>query len=485
MSSPRTLPIDLETTGTTPGVPTPNARPRWNARRWTLLLVVSTVLALDGLDVSMIGVALPSIGRELHLDTSSLQWIVSAYVLGYGSLLLLGGRLADLLGRRTIFLIALSVFAAASILGGLVNDPTLLIATRFIKGIAAAFTAPTGFSIITTNFAEGPERNKAISIYSVFGASGFSLGLVVGGLVTELSWRLTFMVSAPLAIVAVLLGLRFIPRHRPEAKGGHDIWGAVTLVVGTMALIYTIVQAPQSGWASPLTIGGFVVSVAILAAFVLAERRAAHPLIRFGILREGRVGRANLSIVALFGSYLSFQFIVTLYLQSVLGWSALAMAFALLPAGLIVMVLSPFADRLIDRFGSPSLIIVALSALVIGYGLFLRIGTHPVYASDILPSVLLLGVGFGLGFPAINVQATAGIRNAEQGLAAGLIQSSTQIGAALVLAITTALVASGPSSASGASASVMLDVFRPGLIFSAAIALAGLVVVLLPARRRL
>ena len=198
---------------------------RWTRAQWLLLMVVCTVLALDGLDVSMVGVALPSIGHELNLGTDSLQWIVSAYVLGYGSLLLLGGRLADLLGRRRIFLIALSVFAAASLLGGLVDDPAILIATRFVKGLAAAFTAPTGFSIITTNFAEGRERNKALSIFTTFGASGFSLGLVVGGLMTSLSWRWTFLVSVPIAVLVVILGNRFIPRDTPDATdSGHDIW---------------------------------------------------------------------------------------------------------------------------------------------------------------------------------------------------------------------------------------------------------------------
>ena len=191
---------------------------RWTRAQWMLLLVLSTVLALDALDVSMVGVALPSIGTELNLGTESLQWIVSAYVLGYGSLLLLGGRMADLLGRRRIFLIALSVFAAASLLGGLVDDPALLIATRFVKGLAAAFTAPAGFSIITTNFAEGRERNRAVSIFTTFGASGFSLGLVVGGLMTALSWRWTFLVSVPVAVAVVILGLKYIPR---DSAAGH------------------------------------------------------------------------------------------------------------------------------------------------------------------------------------------------------------------------------------------------------------------------
>ena len=458
---------------------------RWNRAQWMLLLVLCTVLALDGLDVSMVGVALPSIGQELNLGTDSLQWIVSAYVLGYGSLLLLGGRLADLLGRRRIFLIALTVFAAASLLGGLVDDPTLLIATRFIKGLAAAFTAPTGFSIITTNFAEGRERNRALSIFSTFGASGFSLGLVVGGLMTTMSWRWTFLVSVPIAIAVVLLGLKFIPKDNPvdqEHDSGHDIWGAVTLALGMLGLVYTLVSAPERGWGSVATIAGFAISAAILTAFAVIEKRVAHPLIRFSILKEGWVARANLSAVGLFGSYLSFQFIVTMFLQSVLGWSPLSMALALLPAGLLVVATAPFADKFIDRFGAPRLIVVGLAALTLGYILFLRVGTTPNYAIDILPSILLLGVGFALAFPSINVQATAGIRNSEQGLAAGLIQTSTQVGAALVLAVTTAVI-SGHGTQAQSTAAEMLAQYRPGLILSGVVAIAALAIAAAPARR--
>ncbi|NWL10534.1 MFS transporter [Paenarthrobacter nitroguajacolicus] len=477
MTSPTTLKTSTE--------PPLVSAVHWTRAQWLLLMVVCTVLALDGLDVSMVGVALPSIGQELNLGTDSLQWIVSAYVLGYGSLLLLGGRLADLLGRRRIFLIALTVFAAASLLGGLVDDPAILIATRFIKGLAAAFTAPTGFSIITTNFAEGRERNKALSIFTTFGASGFSLGLVVGGLMTSLSWRWTFLVSVPIAVVVVFLGMKFIPKDKTSAENsGHDIWGAVTLALGMLGLVYTLVSAPEQGWGSVATIAGFAVSIAVLAAFAVIENRVKHPLIRFSILKEGWVARANLSAVGLFGSYLSFQFIVTMYLQSVLGWTPLGMALALLPAGLLVATSAPFADRLIEKFGATQLILTGLTALGLGYVLFLRVGTTPNYVLDILPSVVLLGIGFALAFPSINVQATAGIKDSEQGLAAGLIQTSTQVGAALVLAVTTALVSGHGQAAGTVSAQAMLEQYRPGLILSAAVAIAALLVAAAPSRRR-
>lgn len=457
---------------------------RWSPRLWGILAVLCLVLFLDGLDVSMVGVALPSVGVELGLSTSSLQWIISGYVLGFGGFLLLGGRTADLVGRRRVFLIALAVFAVASLLGGVVDSGPLLVATRFIKGVSAAFTAPAGLSIITTTFAEGRARNKALSIYTVFGASGFSSGLIVGGLMTGLGWRWSFLFPAPIALIALVAGVRLLPRDRRAPTGGHDMVGALTLTSGMLLLVYTVVSAPSRGWADPVTLGLFVLALGALSAFVMVERRVAHPLIRLGILRSGALLRANVAIVALFGSYLSFQFIVTLYLQSVLGWSPLRMALALLPAGLLVVASAPFAGALIDRVGTPRLIVVALAALSLGYLLFLGIDAEPSYAMAILPSVLLLGAGFALGFPSINVQATSGVDDSEQGLAAGLVQTSMQVGAALVLAVTTALVTSGGAEGDVGSPAEMLEQFRPGLVLVTIVALAGLALTLGPLVRR-
>ena len=358
-----------------------------------LLLTLCVVLFLDGLDVSMIGVALPSIGAELDLSTSTLQWLVSGYVLGYGGLLLLGGRTADLLGRRRVFLVALAVFALASLAGGLVSSGPLLILTRFVKGLAAAFTAPTGLSLITTNFAEGPARNKALSIYTVFGAGGYSSGLLFGGLMTGVGWRWTFLLPVPIALAALASAFVLLPRTEPAAEGGHDLLGAAFSTAAMLLLVYTVVSRTQVGWSSARTIGSFVLVGGLVAAFVLVESRVKHPLIRLGILRKPTLVRASLAIVAVAGSYFSWQFIVTLYLQDSLGWSPLKLALALLPVGLMVAASSVFSDKLVDRFGTARIIAVTHDRDGGRLPAVPPAGHGAVVPTMILPAVLLIGVG--------------------------------------------------------------------------------------------
>lgn len=447
---------------------------RWSGRTWGLLMTLCIVLFLDGLDVSMIGVALPSIGAELDLSTSSLQWLISGYVLGYGGLLLVGGRTADLLGRRRVFLIALAVFAAASLLGGVVSSGPLLIATRFIKGLAAAFTAPTGLSIITTNFAEGPARNKALSIYTVFGAGGYSSGLLFGGLMTGVGWRWTFLLPVPIALIALAAAWVLVPRDEPAEEGGHDLLGALTSSAAMLLLVYTVVSAPEAGWSSARTVLSFIGVAALFAAFVTIERRIAHPLIRLGILRKATLVRASIAIVAVGGSYFSWQFIVTLFLQDGLGWSPLELALALLPIGLMVTLSAVFSDKLVDRFGTAPIIAVTMTVMAAGYLLFLvRLDTAPGYLGVLLPPLLLIGAGW-IGFPAINIQATSGIDDDEQGLAAGVLQTSMQVGAAIVLAVTTAIITTGTAGAESPAAA--LDGFQPGLAFATAVSALGALV---------
>ncbi|HEX3588975.1 MAG TPA: MFS transporter [Pseudonocardiaceae bacterium] len=444
----------------------------WSPRLWGALILLCGVLFLDGLDVSMVGVALPSIRSQLDMSTTSLQWVVSGYVLGYGGFLLLGGRTADLLGRRRVLLIALGVFAVASLLGGLVDDSTLLIAARFVKGVAAAFTAPAGLSIITTTFQEGRARNRALSIYTACGASGFSSGLILGGLMTEVGWRWTFLLPVPIALVVLAFGIRLIPHGGTSTEGGrgYDLLGAVISTAALLLLVYTVVSAPTVGWAAPRTLVSFVVAAALLAAFVVTESRVPHPLLRLGILRNRSVVAANLAAIAVFGSYVGFQFIGTMYLQSLLGWSPLTMALAFLPAGLIVAFGGPRTGALVNRFGAARVVIAGLVSFSVGYALFLRISLVADYPVLILPSMILIGLGFALAFPAMNIQATTGVADHEQGLASGLVQTAFQVGGAITLAVVTAVISAGAHVSSPAR---VLAGYHPALLLVTGVALAG------------
>src|SRR5215470_10796635 len=471
----------------------------WTPQLWAILIVLGGALCLDALDVSMIGVALPSIRTDLGLTTSSLQWIVSGYVLGYGGFLLLGGRAADLLGRRRVFLAAVAVFAVVSLVGGLASTAGLLIAARFVKGVAAAFTAPASMSLLTTTFPEGPMRNRAFSVYTVFGASGFSLGLVLSGLLTEVGWRWTLLVPAPVALVVLAGGLWLLPRPpqagRRAAAGQvprrvgrpgrrtFDVPGAITVTVAMLLLVYTIVSAQQAGWGSVRTVGSFALVVAAIAVFTLIEGRSRDPLVPFGIFRSGALRRANIGAITLFGSYVSFQFLITQYLQSLAGWSAIGTALAFLPAGLIVVALSTGMGAMLGRFGPAPLTAVAFSCLLLAYVVFLRAGVSPDYPAVMLPAILLIGLAFGLGFSSLTVAATAGVPDAEQGLAASLFQTSFQVGGAVVLALVTAVVDAGGASQL-TSPQTVLAAYRPALLVITGIAAAGALVALSGLRRR-
>lgn len=428
-----------------PASPTTHLQVRdlnWTPTIWMLLVVVCGALFLDGLDLSMIGVALPSIGRSLHLSAGSLQWIVSGYVLGYGSFMLLGGRTSDLVSRRTVFLCAVGVFGIASVVSAFASSELPLVAMRFIKGASAGFTVPAGMSILTTTFAEGPARNRAFGVYTMCGASGFSLGLVFGGLLTELGWRAPLLMPGPVALLLVAAGWRVIPRaeRRRFSLNHFDLPGALSATGSLLLLVYAVVEAPSHGWVSAATLGCLAASALLMAAFVAIERRHSRPLLRLGILRSTSLVHANVAAAAMFGSYVAFQFLVTLYVQNSLGWSPIGMSLAFLPAGLVVVASSLRIDRLIARVPTPVIILAGLLAFVAGYGLFLQARPGMSYVQFMLPTMLLLGIGFGLCFAAINAQATGGVADDEQGVASGLVNTSLQIGGAIVLAVVTAIL---------------------------------------------
>src|SRR3954452_21971683 len=441
--------------------------PCWDARLWGALFLLCGIVFLDGLDVSMVGVALPSIQADLGLTTSQLQWVISAYVLGLGGVLLLGGRASDLLGRRGVLVVALAVFTVASLIGGLVNDGGLLIAARFLKGVAAAFTVPAALSLITTTFTEGPARNKAMGVFNAFGASGFSFGLIFGGLLTEIGWRWTFLLPVPVAALVLFLIPRYIARDRPHlgAKRHYDLPGAALLTAGMLLLVRTIVEAPSQGWGAPETLAGFVLAIGLLTAFVAVERRTSQPLVRLGIFRSAALVRTNLGAMCLFGAYVGFQFVATLYLQTTLGWSALETALAFLPGGLLVAFGAPRMGAVITRYGTAKPVVVSTIAFGLGYALFLRVDATP-YVLTFLPTMLLIGAGFALGYSSTSVQATAGVSDHEQGLAAGLVQTSFQMGGAIVLAAVSAVVGEGATGDYRTAIAIVLGVAVVSLVLA-------------------
>jgi len=448
--------------------PVTTSRPeRLGGRDWGLLLVLCGAIFLEGIDISMMGVALPSIRAELGLTTAELQWVVSAYVLGYGGFVLLGGRAADLLGRRRMFLGWLVVFVAFSGLGGLATDGWVLVLARFVTGVAAAFLTPAGLSIITTTFAEGRQRNKALLVYAGTAAGGFSLGMVTGGLLTAADWRWVFFAPVLMASVILALAVRLIPRDgRPErTAAGFDVTGAAVLTVAMVLLVYAVVSAPDVPVAR--TAVTLAAGLLLLAAFVAIERRSAAPLVRLGILRSAALVRANLGALLLVGSFMGFQFVTVLYLQELRGWSEIETGLALAVIGIDAILAPTLTPVLVNRFGNHRVVFGGLVLAAAAYALFLPLGPDWTYAA-MLPAFLLLGGAFALAYGPLTIAATDGVAEREQGLASGLLTSSFQFGAALGLAVVT-LVISGHAEQD-------LDAFRSALLVPLAAAAAGVLV---------
>src|SRR3954469_7530847 len=442
---------------------------RWTSAEKLLLVVLGGVVFLDTLDLSLVQVALPAIGSELHLPEGQLQWIVSAFVLGYGGFLLFGGRCADVLGRKRVLVWGLVALIAASILGTIATDGTLLIVARFVKGVTAAFTAPAALSILTTSFGEGHRRNRALGVYAAAAAAGFTFGLVAGGLLTQLSWRYTFAVVAPVALVLLLAALRVV-RADPIASDGRrrlDVAGALTVTGAFLSFVWAIVEAPSADWTSARTLGALAVSTLLGALFVAIENRVAQPLVRLGVLRSGLLVRANLGSLLLFGSAPALNFITTLYLQDALGWGPLKTGLVFMTSSLVTATVGPRAGALATRVGTTPILLAGAVALVASSVVFLDIGLNSNY-TVIVGSRLLAGLGFGLAYPTLNIQALSGVHDDEQGLASGLVGSSFQLGGAIVLAIATAtILAHTPARATTAAT---VHGFTTGIYVSAAAA---------------
>ncbi|MDT0410113.1 MULTISPECIES: MFS transporter [Streptomyces] len=436
------------------------------------LLVLCAAHFMDAIDLSDVGVALPAVQRDLGMAPGSLQWVVSAYALGYGGFLLLGGRVADLYGRRRAFLTAVAVFGAVSALGALAPSGGLLVAARAVKGIAAGFLAPAALSLITTRWPEGPRRGRALGWYTTAGACGFVGGLVLGGVLTEWSWRLVLALPVPLAAVALCAGRRLLPADpAPGTRARIDVPGALTATGGLVVLVYGLTQAPAHGWLSARTVVLLGVAVGLLALFVRVESRAREPLVPPRFLRRRTTAGVNLTIFAMWGAYTAFAFLATLHFQNVLGWTPLQTAGAFVPLGLANGALAPFAGRFTARFGARRTIATGMLLLAASYALFFRAGPDTSFLTVILPVMVLNGAGTAATFPALNMSAVAGIPDREQGLAGALLNTFMQIGGAVVLALVTAVSEAGrranpadPMAGHGAGTAVVVGTVLAGLL---------------------
>jgi len=440
------------------------------------LMILCGAIFLEGIDVAMLNVALPAIRAELGLSTTTLSAVVSAYVLGYAGFMLLGGRAADLFGKRRVFLAALAVFLAFSGLGGFATEGWMLLVARFVTGMASAFMTPAGLALVTTTFPEGPQRNKAVLVYAATASAGFSLGLVAGGFLVAISWRWVFFAPVILSALILALAPRLIADDgQRRADGRFDIAGAVTLTGAMLAAAYAVtrLENPGEGLQPALYAAGAGLLLAL--AFVAIERRSRAPLVRLGLLRSGSLVRANLAALLFAGAFFGFQFLASLYLQELRGWTALETSLALLAIGIDAVLAPTLTPRLVSRFGNARVVLGGLLLAALSYALFLRITLDWTYAS-MAPSMILLGLAFALAYGPLTIAATDGIAEEEQGLASGLVNTAFQFGAALGLSAVSAI--SVYSLGADASPAGRLEAMQAALLVPvAATLLAALVTV--------
>ena len=407
--------------------------------RWTALYVMCAGVLMIVLDATVVNVALPSIQDDLGFSTSSLAWVVNAYLIAFGGLLLLAGRLGDLVGRRRIFLLGLAVFTAASLLCGIAQSQEVLVAARFLQGIGGAMTSAVVLGMIVTMFPDPREQAKAIGVYSFVASAGGSVGLLAGGVLTQsINWHWIFFVNIPIGIATAVLAMRLLERDRGIGFGqGADAPGAVLITAALMLGVYTIVKpAAEDGWLAGRTLALGAVSLALLAAFIVREATARNPLMPLRIFRSRSVSGANvvqgLCVVGMFGSF----FLGSLYLQRVLGYDAFEIGLAFLPVTILIGFLSlRYAEPLITRFGAHRTLVPGLALILAALALFTRAPVGGTYLEHVLPVMVLLGVGAALAFPALVTLAMAGVRPEEAGLASGLVNTTVQVGGALGLAV--------------------------------------------------
>ncbi|MFJ4775232.1 MFS transporter [Streptomyces sp. NPDC088762] len=404
------------------------------------------------LDGSIVTVAMPAIQNDLGFSPAGLSWVVNAYLIAFGSLLLLSGRLGDLLGRKRMFLAGTAVFTGASILAGFAASPAVLTAARFLQGLGSAMASAVGLGILITLFTGPRERAKAIAVFSFTGAAGASLGQVLGGVLTDaLDWHWIFFINLPIGLAALLLALPALPADRGLGlAAGADVLGAVLVTAGLMLGIYTVVEVEQYGWVSAHTLGLGALAAVLLGAFTLRQAKARTPLVPLRIFRSRTVVGANLVQMLMVAALFSFQILVALYLQKVLGYGAAATGLAMLPAALVIGAVSlGVSARLNARFGERNVLLAGLGLLALALGLLTRLPVRADYVTDLLP-VMLLAAGFGLALPALTTLGMSGADDRDAGLASGLFNTTQQIGMALGVAVLSTLAASRTQSATRA-----------------------------------
>lgn len=474
-----------------------------DSRRWIALTLLSLTQFVLVIDVSIVNVALSSIQGALEFSQENLQWILSAYTLTFGGLLLLGGRMGDLFGRRRIFLVGLVVFLVGSTLCGVAQSELMLILSRGLQGVGAAIISPVALSILTTTFPEGAERNKALGIWGAIAGVGGAVGVLAGGLLTEyLSWRWIFLVNVPICLAVLVLVPRFVDESRGKGRPRLDAAGAITVTAGLALLIYGLVHAETDGWTDPVTLAVFAVAVLLLGAFLVIEATVKDPLLPLGIFRNRTLSGANVVGFLLGAAIFAMFFFLSLYMQQVLGYSALGVGLRYLLFAVVIVIAAGASQALVTRFGVRPVLAVGMLMLFAGLVYFTQIDVDGSYTGDLVAGFVIAGIGLGFAFVPVSIAALQGVTHQMAGAASGLINTSQQVGGAVGIAIlstvantitnnavddaaaTAAAAGQDPQAAAQeALPQALVDGFTASFWVGAAMALIGLVCTLFIIRR--
>src|SRR5246127_941734 len=448
-----------ETQALTPTATVVERPPGGATSKWLVLVIACVAQFMVVLDASVVNIALPSVQRGLHFSAANLQWIVNGYTLVFGGFLLLGGRAADLLGRKRLFVAGIILFSAASLLNGLAQTSGMLIVGRGLQGLGGALVSPAALSIVTTTFTDGPQRTRALGVWSAIAASGAAVGLLVGGVLTDVaSWRWVFFVNVPVGLATIALALRYVAESRVTvARRSFDLAGAVTVTGGLVVLVYAIVKAQAYGWGSARTRGLGAASLLLLAAFVAIERRSAAPLMRLSIFRIRALAVADTVLLLVASGMFGMFFFASLYVQEILGYSPLRAGLAFLPATLGIMIGAGVAQPLVRRVGVRNVGAMGTAIGAVGMLVFTQLPVHGTYLGNLLVGLMPMSIGLGLAFVPITLLGTSGVKRDDAGLASGLFNTAQQVGGSLGLAILSTLA--GRQTASVLNGTSIADVF--------------------------